>query len=383
MKRYIAFFLSLICIIMMVGCTNAAPALSDIAPSEIIPIVMVNGELYYDTNKESETYERCGLMDGKITSSVGRSEVPTEDNQSNFGTDYEYQYGTDGRIDILINEKWAVFEKRTEDKTVPKPDGDDPSEPIDLISITSGSETITPHRLLLWSETSTKNGWLSTDGMPLIEKLPEIAQDLPLIKYSNDFSVKYKDNVSFKWLSIHGEDFELLHDNVELSYLEKLPKGTYYIGIVVVEKGKYIEAEQEYETYGYDFAFKLNVTMDTASNKYQFEVNSDNTVTITKYTGKDEEVIIPSEFDGKKVTAIGDNAFQGCTNLKTVTIPASVTVLRNCAFDDCPNLQSIYFEGDAPQTGNYVFYPPLPTIYYHEGAAGWTNPWYGCPAETY
>lgn len=127
----------------------------------------------------------------------------------------------------------------------------------------------------------------------------------------------------------------------------------------------------------------LSQTIDTASDEYQFEVDSDNTVTITKYTGKDEEVRISSEIDGKKVTAIGDNAFQGYTNLKTVTIPASVTVLMNCAFDACPNLQSVYFEGDAPQTGNYVFYPPLPTIYYHEGAAGWTNPWYSCPTETY
>lgn len=146
-------------------------------------------------------------------------------------------------------------------------------------------------------------------------------------------------------------------------------------------------------------------------DEYQFVVNSDNTVTITKYTGKDENVEIPAEIDGKKVSAIGntfeetgafqncttlisviipdgvaeiqDNAFQGCTNLKTVTIPASVTLLRNCAFDNCPNLLSIYFEGDAPQIANYVFYPPLPTIYYHEGAVGWANPWYSCPAETY
>lgn len=84
-------------------------------------------------------------------------------------------------------------------------------------------------------------------------------------------------------------------------------------------------------------------------------------------------VIIP---DG--VTEIQDNAFQECTNLKTVTIPASVTVLRNCAFDACPNLHSIYFEGDAPQTGNYVLYPPLPTIYYHEGAVA--NSWPPRPA---
>ncbi|MEA4815041.1 MAG: leucine-rich repeat domain-containing protein [Oscillospiraceae bacterium] len=147
------------------------------------------------------------------------------------------------------------------------------------------------------------------------------------------------------------------------------------------------------------------------SDEYQFAVNSDNTITITKYTGEDGDVEIPSEIDGKKVSAIGntfeetgafqdcttltsviipdgvteiqDNAFQGCTSLKTVTIPASVTLLRNCAFDNCPNLQSIYFEGDAPQIADYVLYPPLPTIYYHEGAVGWTNPWYSCPAETY
>ncbi|KPU46070.1 hypothetical protein OXPF_05530 [Oxobacter pfennigii] len=152
-------------------------------------------------------------------------------------------------------------------------------------------------------------------------------------------------------------------------------------------------------------------SMDTAPGEYQFAVNSDNTVTITKYTGEGGDVKIPAKIDGKKVIAIGntfketgafqgcttltsviipdgvteiqDNAFQGCTSLKTVTIAASVTLLRNCAFDDCPNLQSIYFEGDAPQTANYVLNPPLPTIYYHEGAAGWTNLWYSCLTETY
>lgn len=154
-----------------------------------------------------------------------------------------------------------------------------------------------------------------------------------------------------------------------------------------------------------------NESTVTASVEYQFAVNNDNTVTITKYTGKGGDVEIPAEIDGKKVTAVGntfgetgafqdcttltsviipdgvteiqDNAFQGCTRLKTVTIPASVILLRNCAFDACPNLQSIYFEGDAPQIARYVLYPPLPTIYYHEGTVGWTNPWYGCSTMTY
>lgn len=71
-------------------------------------------------------------------------------------------------------------------------------------------------------------------------------------------------------------------------------------------------------------------------------------------------------------------------NLKTVKIPASVTVIWHCAFDGSPNLESLYFEGDAPQTGNYLFdYRAHLTIYYREGSLGWTNPWYSLPTATY
>lgn len=150
------------------------------------------------------------------------------------------------------------------------------------------------------------------------------------------------------------------------------------------------------------------VVKEDSSVEY-FTNSKPGTAVITKYIGKGGDVIIPSEIDGKEVTAIGnifrthgafqdctditsviipdgvteiqDNAFYSCTNLKTVTIPASVKLLRHCAFADCHNLQSVYFEGDAPETGNYIFDPPLPTIYYQEGANGWTDPWYGCIAE--
>lgn len=175
-------------------------------------------------------------------------------------------------------------------------------------------------------------------------------------------------------------------------------------------------------------------SINMVSGDYQFVVNHDNTITITKYTGQDISIEIPGEIDGKKVTAIGhtperigafeycttltsvvipegvteiqdnafyyctkltsvvipegvtkilDNAFYSCHNLKEITIPASVTVIWHCAFADCPNLQSVYFEGDAPQTGNYLFDLTFPTIYYHEGSDGWTNPWYGRATEIY
>lgn len=76
---------------------------------DLIPMVMVDGELYLDTGRESTVEGRCGVMDGEITSTVESWEKPTEDNQSNFGTGYGYQYGVAGTIEIYMNEKWWVF----------------------------------------------------------------------------------------------------------------------------------------------------------------------------------------------------------------------------------------------------------------------------------
>ena len=79
-----------------------------------IPMVRVDGKLYYDTGKESTIDWRCGNMDGEITSTVDGTEIPTEDNQSNFGSGFGYQYGADDTIEIYMNEKWFVFEYREE-----------------------------------------------------------------------------------------------------------------------------------------------------------------------------------------------------------------------------------------------------------------------------
>lgn len=74
-------------------------------------MVMVNGKLYQDTGRKSTDTLRCGVMDGSIDSEVGEGEIPTVNNQSNFGTGYGYQYGRDeGTIEIDINDEWWVFE---------------------------------------------------------------------------------------------------------------------------------------------------------------------------------------------------------------------------------------------------------------------------------
>lgn len=65
-------------------------------------IVMVNDTLYLDTGSLSDTELRCGMMDGQITSEVAGSEIPTQNDQSNFGTGYGYQYGAGASIDVYM-----------------------------------------------------------------------------------------------------------------------------------------------------------------------------------------------------------------------------------------------------------------------------------------
>ena len=57
---------------------------------------------------------------------------------------------------------------------------------------------------------------------------------------------------------------------------------------------------------------------------------------LTKYSGKDEVVIIP---DG--VTSIGRYVFEGCTNLVGVVIPNSVTSIEEMAFYKCTSLTNV------------------------------------------
>lgn len=70
------------------------------------------------------------------------------------------------------------------------------------------------------------------------------------------------------------------------------------------------------------------------------------TVTITKYTGTESTVILPSTISSWPVTKIGEDALKDDTTITSVTIPASVTEIGSNAFADCTNLTSVHYAGD-------------------------------------
>lgn len=77
----------------------------------VVSLIRVNGELYYDTGRESTISGRCGVMDGEIDSTVAAGEIPAEEYQSNFGAGYGFQYAPDDVIEVYIDEQWRVFER--------------------------------------------------------------------------------------------------------------------------------------------------------------------------------------------------------------------------------------------------------------------------------
>lgn len=71
-------------------------------------LLMVNGQLYYNTKKTDNESLRCGMMDGEIDSMVRRTEIPKKDNQSNFATGISYQIG-DQEIELAMDGGWVIF----------------------------------------------------------------------------------------------------------------------------------------------------------------------------------------------------------------------------------------------------------------------------------
>lgn len=89
--------------------SEAEPEDADnMASGDIIPSVMVNGKVYQDTGYISSAVG-CGTMDGEITSTVDRSEMPSKDDQSNFGKGYGYQYCGENTVLVQMKDQMEIF----------------------------------------------------------------------------------------------------------------------------------------------------------------------------------------------------------------------------------------------------------------------------------
>jgi len=78
-------------------------------------------------------------------------------------------------------------------------------------------------------------------------------------------------------------------------------------------------------------------------------------IQITRYSGADSIISIPSLINGKKVLAIGINTFRGKEEIKKVNVPEGIQVIDDFAFSGCINLESITLPNSLTTLGYEVF----------------------------
>ncbi|MBE6785408.1 MAG: hypothetical protein E7538_04105 [Ruminococcaceae bacterium] len=80
------------------------------------------------------------------------------------------------------------------------------------------------------------------------------------------------------------------------------------------------------------------------SGDFTYVVQNDNTVKITAYDGGNKDAVIPSEIDGKSVTALGRYAFHTEAEVVSITIPGSVEIFEQDAIYFCEKLETVTIE---------------------------------------
>lgn len=130
---------------------------------------------------------------------------------------------------------------------------------------------------------------------------------------------------------------------------------------------EYPEYDLIYDRYSQQFTIGERSKNEQAYGDYVYYVNDDDEVVITQYKGTEENITIPSEIDGKKVTTISGiegpadleyrriGAFQNNENLKSVTIPDTVTTIEMYSFMACYNLANVTMSNNIKTIEQYAF----------------------------
>lgn len=95
---------------------------------------------------------------------------------------------------------------------------------------------------------------------------------------------------------------------------------------------------------------------EETKGEYRCRELEDGTLELTGYIGNETKLTLPAELDGKKVTAIGDGAFEGLADVREVEIPQGLTSIGMDAFSGCVSLSKINLPKGIDSIGAGAFF---------------------------
>ncbi len=113
------------------------------------------------------------------------------------------------------------------------------------------------------------------------------------------------------------------------------------------------ELLSRYEEYKQNSAKAFSGVKEANEEDFELEENGGG-VKITRYKGSERIVVLPESIAGKRVNAVGKNAFTD-TNVRAVRIPESVEIIERSAFEGCDGLStlSLPFIGDGENNSHF------------------------------
>lgn len=220
------------------------------AVCDFVEMIKVKDRVYISTDTAVDIL-RCGVMDGKIESTVENGVLPEENNQSNFGTGYGYQFRSEDIVDVYIDGKWVMFVPADAEIFIHV---EEEADEAPLMTVTSDKQTTNAYEMFASSYTWGEHGWLCACGMEPTSSLQQIAEELPEVTYADDFTYTLRENAKLCELVIYDRDFKRMEGVTELADLHP---GKYYVCYRVEEKGRFIEKEEQYEVTTYYCVFEL------------------------------------------------------------------------------------------------------------------------------
>ena len=103
-------------------------------------------------------------------------------------------------------------------------------------------------------------------------------------------------------------------------------------------------------------AVEISEQDSSVSGELKYTVLSDGTAKIISYYTTATSYSVPETINDHVVSAIGDDAFWGCSRLQSVTIPENVKSIGSSAFEGCTKLAEINVTDSLTKIGERTFY---------------------------